>query len=103
MMLKDTNNTNKMNIIDLSLPKIANKVLVTAKDIFLILSFAVLTGISSKLIVEIGPVPITMQTLAVLLSGALLGKKRGTISQITYLFLGCELSFPGIKKNQNFV
>lgn len=88
MMLKDTSNTNKMNIIDLALPKIENKVLVTAKDIFLILSFSVLTGISSKLMVEIGPVPITMQTLVVLLSGALLGKKKGTASQITYFFFG---------------
>ncbi len=88
MMLKDTSNTNKMNIIDLALPKIENKVLVATKDIFLVLSFAVLTGISSKLMVEIGAVPITMQTLVVLLSGALLGKKKGTASQITYLFFG---------------
>jgi len=87
-MLKNTSNTNKMNIIDLALPKIENKVLVTAKDIFLVLSFSVLTGISSKLMVEIGAVPITMQTLVVLLSGALLGKKKGTASQITYLFFG---------------
>ena len=85
MMLKDTNNTNRMNIIDLALPKIENKVLVAAKDIFLVLSFAVLTGISSKLMVEIGAVPITMQTLTVLLSGALLGKKRAVGSQLTYL------------------
>jgi biotin transporter BioY len=92
-MLKDTSNTNKMNIIDLAFPKIENKVLVAAKDIFLVLSFSVLTGISSKLMIEIGPVPITMQTLAVLLSVALLGKKKAVASQITYI-LGGLLGLP---------
>ncbi len=93
MMLKDINNTNRINIIDLALPKIENKVLVTAKDIFLVLSFSALTGICSKLKVEIGLVPITMQTLAVLLSGILLGKKRAVASQITYI-LGGLLGLP---------
>lgn len=93
MMLKDTNNTNRMNIIDLAFPKIENKVLVTAKDIFLVLSFSVLTGISSKLMVEIGPVPITLQTLVVLLSVAFLGKKRAVASQVAYI-LGGLLGLP---------
>ena len=34
------------------------------------------------------PVPITLQTLFVLLSGAILGRRWGTYSQLTYLFLG---------------
>ncbi len=34
------------------------------------------------------PVPLTLQTLFVLLSGALLGKKLGSVTQISYLFLG---------------
>ena len=54
----------------------------------LILSFAILTGISAGLKVEIGPVPITMQTFVVLLSGVLLGSKRGAISQFSYLLGG---------------
>ncbi|MCX5693799.1 MAG: biotin transporter BioY [Candidatus Omnitrophica bacterium] len=34
------------------------------------------------------PVPLTLQTFFVLLSGALLGKKLGVISQAAYMFLG---------------
>lgn len=65
-----------------------NREIVLAKNIVLILGFAVLTGISSGLKIEIGPVPVTMQTLIVLLSGSLLGSKKGTMSQITYLMAG---------------
>lgn len=74
--------------IDLILTKFENKILANLRDIFLILSFATLTGICAKLKIEIGPVPITMQTLTVLLSGAILGSKRGAFSQIIYLFFG---------------
>ena len=58
------------------------------KDIISVLFFAVLTGISAGLKVEIGSVPITMQTLIVLLSGAYLGSKKGGISQLAYLITG---------------
>ncbi|MBZ9572166.1 biotin transporter BioY [Patescibacteria group bacterium] len=58
------------------------------RNIVLVFSFAILTAISAKVKIEIGPVPITMQTFAVLFSGALLGSKRGFLSQATYLFLG---------------
>lgn len=34
------------------------------------------------------PVPITLQTFFVLLAGALLGKRLGTLSQLGYVFLG---------------
>lgn len=80
--------TKKLAFIDVILPGIENKTFILVKDIILILSFAVLTGISAWLKIEIGPVPITMQTFAVLLSGALLGSKRGAFSQIVYLFFG---------------
>ncbi len=80
--------TERLTLIDFILPKIENKTLALLKEIVLILSFAFLTGICAKLKIEIGLVPITMQTFAVLLSGALLGKIRGALSQITYLFLG---------------
>jgi len=58
------------------------------KDVVLVLSFAFLTGISAVMKVEIGTVPITMQTFVVLLSGALLGSKKGALSQLTYLLMG---------------
>jgi len=76
------------SVIDLIIPRIENKTLTILKDVLLVLSFAILTGISAKLKIEIGAVPITMQTFAVLLSGALLGSKRGALSQISYLFFG---------------
>jgi len=62
-----------------------NEGIVLVKNIVQILSFAVLTGISAGLKLEIGPVPVTAQTLIVLLSGALLGSKKGSLSQLTYL------------------
>jgi biotin transporter BioY len=77
-----------LTLIDVILPKIENKNLLLLKDFILVLSFAILTGICAKLKVEIGVVPITMQTFAVLLSGALLGAKRGVISQVIYLLMG---------------
>jgi biotin transporter BioY len=78
----------KLTLIDAILPKVENKTLALVKDSLLVLSFTLLTAISAKLKIEIGPVPITGQTFAVLLSGALLGAKRGALSQFFYLFGG---------------
>jgi biotin transporter BioY len=77
-----------LTLIDVVFPKIESKNLALVKDILLVLSFAILTGICAKLKIEIGVVPITLQTFAVLISGALLGSKRGALSQITYLLMG---------------
>ena len=65
-----------------------SKKIALAKNIVLVLGFAILTGLSASLKVEIGFVPITMQTFVVLLSGALLGSKKGAASQASYLMLG---------------
>jgi len=80
--------TKNLTLIDILIPRIENKILILAKDIVLILSFTALTGICAKLKIEIGPVPITMQTFAVLLSGAILGSIRGAMSQFVYLIFG---------------
>jgi biotin transporter BioY len=77
-----------LTLIDTILPRIENKSLALLKDVLLVLSFTLLTATSAKIKIEIGPVPITGQTFAVLLSGALLGAKRGALSQIFYLFGG---------------
>lgn len=57
------------------------------KKIALAVLFAIITGISAQLYIPLPftPVPITGQVFAVLLSGILLGKTTGTISQILYL------------------
>jgi len=65
--------------------QVIGKEIVLIKSIVQILGFAVLTGISAGLKLEIGAVPVTAQTLIVLLSGALLGSKKGALSQFTYL------------------
>jgi len=75
-------------LIDVILPRIDSKTKAIIRDIALVLGFAVLTAICSKLKIEIGPVPITMQTFAVLISGILLGSKKGATSQLTYLLGG---------------
>jgi biotin transporter BioY len=80
--------TKNLVLIDAILPKVESKALFFLKDAVLVFSFAILTGICAKLKIEIGPVPITLQTFAVLLSGALLGAKRGILSQIFYLLGG---------------
>lgn len=74
--------------IDTILPLPSTKALQVARDVALILSFSIITAVCAQLKVEVGVVPITMQTFAVLLAGALLGSKRGTLSQVTYLLLG---------------
>ncbi len=57
-------------------------------DAALIFAGAVLTAIAAQIAVPMWPVPITGQTFAVLLVGAVLGASRGALSMITYFSLG---------------
>ena len=58
-------------------------------DAVLIVGFAALTGLSAKIAIYLNPaVPITGQTFAVLLAGAVLGSKRGAGSMLVYLTTG---------------
>ena len=59
------------------------------RDIFLIFSFTLITAIGAQITIPVKPVPFTLQTMMVVLSGAFLGAKKGAYSQITYLLLGC--------------
>lgn len=68
--------------------KIENRIFSLLREVFLILCFAFLTGVSANIKLEVGMIPATMQTFIVLLSGALLGSKKGAFSQIAYLFMG---------------
>jgi biotin transport system substrate-specific component len=54
----------------------------------LILSGAVVTAYAAQLVIPMWPVPITAQTLAVLLVGSVLGATRGAISLIAYFSMG---------------
>ena len=57
-------------------------------DIALIFAGALLTAISAQIAIPMWPVPITGQTFAVLLVGAVLGASRGALSMITYFSMG---------------
>lgn len=59
-----------------------------AYDLALALAGAVLLAASAQLALWIGPVPITAQTFAVVLLGALLGSRRGTAAVAAYLAEG---------------
>lgn len=64
-------------------------------------SFAIMTAIGAKLMFPLPftPVPITLQTFFVLVSGVVLGRKFGMMSQLLYLLLGIMgfLQFAGGK------
>ena len=49
---------------------------------------AALTAVMAQITIPIPPVPFTMQVLAVVLSGLLLGPRYGALAQIIYLLLG---------------
>ncbi|MBU3994508.1 MAG: biotin transporter BioY, partial [Actinobacteria bacterium] len=51
-----------------------------ATDLALIATFAALIGAASVLAVPIGAVPVTLQTFAGLLAGAVLGANRGFLA-----------------------
>lgn len=59
-------------------------------DLLLILGCSVLIGLSAQISIPLPftPVPITGQTLTVLLTGAVLGSRRGLLAVLTYLAQG---------------
>jgi len=61
-----------------------------ARDGVLVASFAALTALFAQIRIDLGvtPVPITVQTFAVLLAGAALGWRRGALSQAVYWIAG---------------
>jgi biotin transport system substrate-specific component len=62
----------------------------TAKDAIWVLGFCLLTSLLAQIEIHLPytPVPLTGQTFAVLLSGAVLGCRRGFLSQAAYLAAG---------------
>lgn len=57
-------------------------------DVALVLFGAVLTAYAAQLVIPMWPVPMTAQTLAVLLVGSILGATRGAISLVAYFSMG---------------
>ena len=58
------------------------------RSVSLAVVFSLLTALAAQIVIPIGPVPITAQTFAVLLSGALLGSRLGAMAMIMYLIEG---------------
>lgn len=59
-----------------------------ARDIALISVFAAFIAVCSIISIPIGAAPITLQTFAVLLAGAVLGANRGFLAVLLYLAIG---------------
>jgi len=58
------------------------------RSISLVFAFSLLVALSAQIVIPVGPIPITGQTFAVLLTGALLGSRLGAAAIIVYLAEG---------------
>src|SRR4051794_5672687 len=72
------------------LPRTSDRATAIARDAALVAGFAIFTALLAQVHIKLSftPVPITGQTLAVLLSGAALGWRRGLLSQAVYWAAG---------------
>src|SRR5437763_16588878 len=60
------------------------------RQVGLVIGFSLLTALAAQVVIPIGPIPITGQTFAVLLTGALLGSRLGALTMIAYLIEGAS-------------
>lgn len=58
------------------------------RDAFLAVAFSLLTALSAQVTIHLPLIPLTMQTFAVLLAGALLGPRLGALAMALYLAEG---------------
>jgi biotin transport system substrate-specific component len=58
------------------------------RAVSVVVAFSLLIALSAQIVIPVGPVPITAQTFAVLLTGALLGSRLGAMAVIVYLMEG---------------
>lgn len=79
MITKESVKSNQLVII-------FNKV--KSNQLFWVITFSFLTFLGAQVIIPTQPVPFTLQTMMVLLSGAFLGARNGAISQIFYIIAG---------------
>jgi len=61
---------------------------VSLRKKMLVSLFAALLCVSSYIVIPIGPVPVTLQVLFVLLAGAVLGAEMGALSVLIWIMLG---------------
>src|SRR2546430_3139074 len=60
------------------------------RQVGVVIGFSLLTAAAAQVVIPIGPIPITGQTFAVLLTGALLGSRLGAMAMIAYLIEGAS-------------
>lgn len=60
---------------------------INVREMALVSMFTALTAVGAFISIPVGPVPITLQTFFVLLSGILIGPKLAALSQIVYIVL----------------
>jgi len=60
------------------------------RQVGLVIGFSLLTALAAQVVIPIGPIPVTGQTFAVLLIGALLGSRLGAMAMIAYLIEGAS-------------
>jgi len=58
------------------------------RQVGLVIGFSLLTALSAQIVIPMWPIPITGQTFAVVLTGALLGSRLGAVTMIIYLIEG---------------
>lgn len=68
----------------------ASRSRILVRDVLLVLGFSIFLALCAQISFHIPftPVPVTLQTLAVLLTGAALGSRRGGLAMIAYLVAG---------------
>ena len=79
-----------------AIPRSASRTTRITTEIATVLGFTLLTALLAQVSIHLGftPVPITGQTLGVLLAGTALGWSRGALSQGLYWVLGIVMPFP---------
>lgn len=77
-------------LVDYIVPARSSRAMNLLRDGLLVIGFAVVIAATSRLEIHLPftPVPITLQTLFVLLTGAALGSKRGAMATLAYLAAG---------------
>lgn len=75
-------------LADYLVPARESRTLNLLRNAALIIGFSLFVGLCSHVTIPLWPVPITLQTLGVLLAGAALGSKRGGLALLLYLAEG---------------